>query len=116
MARNTGSFQQAIHERVPRNAPPIFALGSTEVTGAFPRCDETFQQVAPPEGEVTREGIAADLRKIAATLESHPGIDWPDEPANELERRYREIIDNCPQVNSTEFRQNPTAHKFCDPN
>ncbi len=71
------------------------------LTGAFPRCDETFQQVAPPEGEIGREGIAADLRKIASTLESHPSVEWPDEPANELERRYREVIGTCLALDPT---------------
>ncbi|MCH7225250.1 hypothetical protein [Haloferula sp. A504] len=65
------------------------------LTGSFPRCDETFQQVAPLEGEISRDGIAADLGRIATTLEGHAAIEWPDEPANELDRRYREIIDAC---------------------
>lgn len=76
----------------------VFAFGVLAyrlLTGAFPRCDETFQQVAPAEGEIGREGIAADLKKIAASLEAHASVDWPDEPANELERRYREVIDAC---------------------
>jgi hypothetical protein len=65
------------------------------LTGAFPRCDEVFQQVAPPEGEISREGIAADLIKIASTLDEHVPVAWPDEPGNELERRYREILEDC---------------------
>jgi cytochrome c peroxidase len=35
VTRNTGTKKDAIHERVPRNAPPIFMLGSTEVTVLF---------------------------------------------------------------------------------
>ena len=35
VTRNTGSGKDAIHERVPRNAPPVFMLGSTEVTKMF---------------------------------------------------------------------------------
>ena len=35
VTRNTGNGIDAIHERVPRNAPPIFMLGSKEVTRLF---------------------------------------------------------------------------------
>lgn len=35
VTRDTGSDQDAIHERVPRNAPPVFMLGSIEVTRLF---------------------------------------------------------------------------------
>ena len=35
VTRNTGTKKDAIHERVPRNAPPVFMLGSTEVTVLF---------------------------------------------------------------------------------
>ncbi|GAA5483435.1 protein kinase domain-containing protein [Haloferula sargassicola] len=65
------------------------------VTGHFPRCDATFTQVAPDAGMTHREGIAADLGKIAATLENHPEVEWPLPPANALEARYREIINRC---------------------
>ncbi|BCX49718.1 hypothetical protein HAHE_36260 [Haloferula helveola] len=76
----------------------VYAFGTLAfrlLTGAFPRCDTTFQQVAPAEGEITREGIAADLPRIAKSLEGQGKVDWPDAPANELERRYREIIEQC---------------------
>jgi len=35
VTRSTGEDANAIHERVPRNAPPIFTLGSTQVTRMF---------------------------------------------------------------------------------
>lgn len=35
VTRDTGGGSDAIHERVPRNAPPVFMLGSTEVTRLF---------------------------------------------------------------------------------
>jgi cytochrome c peroxidase len=35
VTRDTGTGIDAIHERVPRNAPPVFMLGSTEVTRLF---------------------------------------------------------------------------------
>lgn len=65
------------------------------VTGKFPRSDQSFAQVAPPPGETHRDGIAADLPKIAAALEKQEGIEWPSDPANELERQFREVIDRC---------------------
>jgi cytochrome c peroxidase len=35
VTRDTGTGRDAVHERVPRNAPPVFMLGSTEVTRMF---------------------------------------------------------------------------------
>ncbi|OOZ16880.1 cytochrome-c peroxidase [Solemya velum gill symbiont] len=35
VTRDTGTGADAVHERVPRNAPPVFMLGSTEVTRIF---------------------------------------------------------------------------------
>jgi cytochrome c peroxidase len=35
MTRDTGSLETAIHERVPRNAPPLFNLGSSEFRRMF---------------------------------------------------------------------------------
>ena len=35
MSRDTGSGEQAIHARVPRNAPPVFNLGAREVRVMF---------------------------------------------------------------------------------
>ncbi len=35
VTRDTGTGLDAIHERVPRNAPPVFMLGNTEVTRLF---------------------------------------------------------------------------------
>lgn len=76
----------------------VYAFGALAyrlLTGRFPRCDATFQQVAPLAGETTREGIAADLLRIAKSVESETEVPWPAEPSNELERRFREVIDEC---------------------
>ena len=35
VTRNTGQAKDAIHERVPRNAPPVFNLGAREMTHMF---------------------------------------------------------------------------------
>ena len=54
------------------------------LTGAFPRCTATFDQVAPEPGKTRREGIAANLKRIAKSLEADPGVSWPDSPATPL--------------------------------
>jgi len=65
------------------------------LTGKFPRCNETFSQVAPLPEETHREGIHADLPRIAKNIEKEPEVEWPDEPANELEAGFRQWIDRC---------------------
>lgn len=65
------------------------------LTGAFPRCTATFDQVAPESGKTRREGIAANLKQVAKALEGQPHFEWPDAPANPLERAYREMLDHC---------------------
>ncbi|BCU78614.1 protein kinase [Luteolibacter sp. LG18] len=77
----------------------IFAFGVLSfrlLTGMFPRCNETFLQVAPPPGEIRRDAsIHADLHKIAKKLEAQPDMAWPDEAANPVEAGYREWITRC---------------------
>ena len=76
----------------------VFSFGSLAyriLTGKFPRCHETFNFVAPVAGETRKEGIQADLGKVARNLESQPEVTWPDEPQNPLEAGLREWIDRC---------------------
>jgi hypothetical protein len=76
----------------------VFAFGVLAyriLTGTFPRCHETFNFVAPEAGETRREGIQADLGKIARNLENQPVVTWPDESQNELEAGFRAWIDRC---------------------
>ncbi len=76
----------------------VFAFGVLAfrlMTGQYPRCNDTFIKVAPPQGETRREGIHADLPKIAKNLELHPGYAWPTPPANKEEETRREWIDRC---------------------
>ncbi|MES2657746.1 MAG: protein kinase [Verrucomicrobiota bacterium] len=76
----------------------VFAFGVLAfrlLTGRFPRCHDTFNFVAPPPGETRKEGIQADLTKIARNLEAQAGFKWPDEAHNELEAGFREWIDRC---------------------
>jgi serine/threonine protein kinase len=76
----------------------VFAFGVLAyrlVTGAFPRCTETFDEVAPEPGLTRREGIAANLKSIARMIEARPDVAWPDAPANALEAAYRALLDRC---------------------
>ncbi len=76
----------------------VFAFGVLAfrvLTGRFPRCHDTFHFVAPTAGTSRKEGIKADLSKIAHNLEAQPFHAWPDAPGNELEVGFREWIDRC---------------------
>ncbi|WAC17911.1 protein kinase [Luteolibacter sp. SL250] len=76
----------------------VFAFGVLAfrlTTGEYPRCNDTFIKVAPPQGETRREGIHADLPKIAKNLELHPDFSWPSPPADKEEESRREWIDRC---------------------
>lgn len=76
----------------------VFAFGVLSyrlLTGKFPRSDETFSVVAPAPGESRKEGIHADLPKIAKKLDSQPDIVWPDDAANAVEAGYRQWITRC---------------------
>lgn len=65
------------------------------LTGVFPRCTKTFDQVAPEPGKTRREGIAANLKQVAKAVEGQALVEWPDAAANPLEKAYREILDTC---------------------
>jgi tetratricopeptide (TPR) repeat protein len=76
----------------------VFAFGVLAfriLTGKFPRCHETFLQVAPPCGETRREGLRADLPRIAGNLEAQPEVRWPGENLGELENGMRGWISRC---------------------
>ena len=76
----------------------VFAFGVLAfriLTGRFPRCHATFNQVAPPPGDTRRDGIHADFAKIAKNLESQTDAPWPDLARNPLEAGFRRWIDRC---------------------
>jgi tetratricopeptide (TPR) repeat protein len=76
----------------------VYAFGALAyriLTGRFPRCHETFSQVAPSAGETRREGLRADLPRIAANLEAQPEVNWPEANPSELECGMREWINRC---------------------
>jgi len=76
------------------------------LTGRFPRCNESFKVVAPPPGTERKDGIQADLLKLARNIESQPHVTWPDAPRNELEAGFREWIDRCLPLDPS---QRPTS-------
>lgn len=76
----------------------VFAFGVLAyrlLVGVFPRCDDTFSKVAPAVGETRREGIHADLPKIARNLLAQPEYEWPTPPRDKHDRLLREWIDRC---------------------
>lgn len=76
----------------------VFAFGVLSyriLTGRFPRCHETFDFVAPPPAEDCKQGINADLAKIARNLEAQPEVVWPDTAQTPMEAEFRRWIDRC---------------------
>ncbi|WP_035602767.1 hypothetical protein [Haloferula sp. BvORR071] len=76
----------------------VFAFGVISfrvLTGAFPRCTKVFDSVAPESGKTRRDGIAANFRSIAKSLETEPLVKWSDVAANPLEEAYRGILERC---------------------
>ena len=76
----------------------VFAFGALAyriLTGKFSRCHDTFHLVAPAAGVARKEGIQADLTKIARNLDSQPDVTWPDGALNPLEVGFRDWIDRC---------------------
>jgi serine/threonine protein kinase len=72
------------------------------LTGRFPRCHDTFHFVAPGTGETRKEGIQADLGKIAKNLEAGDSVKWPDAAKNDLEAGFREWIERCLPLDATQ--------------
>lgn len=76
----------------------VFAFGVIAfrlLTGEFPRCHDAFCKVAPAQGGTRCEGMKADPVKIAANLSKAAISEWPAEPKSELERRMRDWIVRC---------------------
>jgi hypothetical protein len=76
----------------------VFSFGVLSyriLTGKFPRCHETFGFVAPAAGETRKEGLQADLGKIAKNLEVESDVAWADAPHDALEEDFRAWIDRC---------------------
>ncbi|MEO8616669.1 MAG: hypothetical protein ABI600_16110 [Luteolibacter sp.] len=83
----------------------VFSFGALAyriLTGEFSRCHEAFGFVAPAAGETRKEGIQADLAKVARNLESKPDVTWPDDARNPLEAGLREWIERCLHLDPTQ--------------
>jgi serine/threonine protein kinase/tetratricopeptide (TPR) repeat protein len=83
----------------------VFAFGVLAfriLTGIFPRCHEAFNFVAPAPGETQRDGLNADVLKIARNLESQPDVQWPVEAGNPLEEGFRAWIVRCLSIDATD--------------
>ena len=73
VTRNTGLGADAIHERVPRNAPPVFNLGATEFTVLF-HDGRVVVNPSYPSGCETPAGldISSNLENILACQAMFP--------------------------------------------
>ncbi len=98
--RDTGGYEEAAGYRW-----DVYAFGTLAfrlLAGRFPRCDETFSKVAPPPGEALREGVQADLAKIAVNLTQAGGITWPASAPDAASAAWREVIGRCLRLDPAE--------------
>ena len=65
------------------------------LTGRFPRCHETFAQLAPGADEAPARDIHTDLAKVAWRLESQPEVRWPAGAAGAKDAHRREWVTRC---------------------
>lgn len=76
----------------------VYAFGSLAyrlLTGQFPRCHDTFEQVAPPVGEQRRRGVEADCERIAMKLERTGIARWTGDAPTREEEDGRQVIERC---------------------
>ncbi len=117
VTRDTGELLDTIHERVPRNAPPVFNLGAREFTSMF--WDGRVQvDPAQPSGFVTPAGddfpagidnalAAQAMFPVTSTTEmaGQPGenfiadayVDYPEHPLPEIWRQLAERLQAIPE-------------------
>ncbi|NNC88935.1 MAG: hypothetical protein HKN82_10805 [Akkermansiaceae bacterium] len=72
------------------------------VNGVFPRCDETFQRVAPVAGEARRRGVEADCERVAAKLDETEMSGWRGPSPTREEAEARDVIDRCLRLDPLE--------------
>ena len=80
----------------------VFAFGVLAfrlLTGTFPRCHATFSRVAPAAGQTRTENIRADLKRIAANLETQNDFKWPADATDPREMALRGWIERCLALN-----------------
>ena len=78
------------------------------------------QFVANFEGIWATNSDGGALESLLGEIQSGDSFPIVFEPMalshSEIRNLKSEIIDACPAVNTEEFRQNASAHRFCDPN
>jgi tetratricopeptide (TPR) repeat protein len=76
----------------------VYAFGSLAfrlLNGIFPRCNDTFEQVAPAVGEQRRRGVEADCERIATKIERTVIAKWKGTAPTREEEEGREVIERC---------------------
>ena len=68
------------------------------LNGVFPRCNDTFEKVAPALGEQRRRGVEADCERIALKLEKTTLSDWRGAAPTREEEEGRQVIERCLQL------------------
>ncbi|MGJ8724837.1 MAG: protein kinase domain-containing protein [Roseibacillus sp.] len=79
----------------------VFAFGVLAyrlLEGKFPRCQESFEDVAPAAGVLHKEGIEADFSGVAAELRKDEMQPWEGEHDEALKR----IIERCLSIEPSE--------------
>ena len=76
----------------------VYAFGTLAfrlLNGVFPRCHDTFEQVAPAMGEQRRRGVEADCERIAMKLQKTAIAEWKGSAPTREEEEGREVIERC---------------------
>lgn len=76
----------------------VYAFGTLAfrlLNGVFPRCDDTFQNVAPAAGEQRRRGVEADCECMALKLEKTRLAKWKGVAPTREEEEGRLVIERC---------------------
>ena len=76
----------------------VYAFGALSfrlLNGVFPRCNDTFEKVAPAIGEQRRRGVEADCERIAVKLEKSVVADWRGAAPTREEEEGRQVIERC---------------------
>ena len=72
------------------------------LNGIFPRCNDTFVQVAPEPGKSRRRGVEADCRKLAQKVLKSELAPWNGPASSPEDEARREIIGRCLQLDPLE--------------
>lgn len=91
----------------------VFVLKGAKYQAVIDQFVQNFETI----WETERDGALEDLTEQVESGDSFPIVFEPMALTHSQVRSLKSsIIDACPAVNSAEFRQNASAHRFCDPN